>query len=159
MDRKTTSRILRRNLDLGIGPLYSLEEIEIYLHIEYDDFDSKEELTRMFENEEVADYLLTFLNKMQVKHILLFTYCWSPELAVCPTLCICDRLPDRPEEEQFEVFDHIIEIYHRSGQEIKCRMVKRAKNHYKRLLIKRREREMVRHLNGVENRERIWAAE
>lgn len=133
--REQARRRLHRYVEEGVGLMYSHDDAEAYFRFECGECDQKKELMKSFENEEVVDYLLSIFTEGEINFIILVLLMVNPALNVNPTLAFRTRLERFPIQERLVIFDNIIEIYRRSGQEIKCKMAKRAKNYYIRCYI------------------------
>lgn len=127
--RESYERNLRSLLAEDKGPACDESEIAEFSRIMYDEFDSKAELTRIFMNEEIADYLLTFLDTDDVKQVLknwlLFHYS-----SVNPAATLSSYFIAHSDETRNEILDRMIEIYSRFGQERLHKLTKRIKTHY-----------------------------
>lgn len=128
--REQARRRLHRHVEEGVA-LYSHEDAEAYFRFECGECDQKKELMKAFENEEVVNYLLSVFTEGEINFIILVLLMVNPALNVNPTHAIRTRLERFPVQERFAIYDNIIDMYQRSGQEIKCKMAKRAKNYYR----------------------------
>lgn len=125
------ARRLRAGLNEGKSPFYSKNDLDRFLTIWTDEFDSRAELVRMFANEEIADYLLSFLDPTYPKFMLVVMLGLKPNTSVNPSLTLSLYFKRVSEERRDEVLDTIIDMYRRSGQTIRQRMAKRAKYYFK----------------------------
>lgn len=90
VNRKFIEELLRHHLDAGLeGPPRNEEDIARLLRVRFDEIDLKAELTSVFENEEVVNYLLTLLDEERIR-LLLFNILTHPDTSpvlVMKTYC------------------------------------------------------------------------
>lgn len=130
---------LREKLIAGRGPIYEESELNRYIHIRYEDFDMREELRISFDNEEIADYLLTFLDRQDVRNVLIEMIYWCPGMAINPPIALSPYFSGISEERRNEIMENIVQIYQRSGQMTKYRLAKRAQKYFKYTFLKKDE--------------------
>ena len=91
-----------------LGWPYSEYEIDLYLHIAYDDFDAREELMLRFRCMEVVDYLLSILDRENVKTLLIDL---TKQPGAYPLVVMALFSQVLPEGDRYEILDRIRQIY------------------------------------------------
>lgn len=129
-DRERYEEFLQERLNEDIGPVCDESEIAEFSRFRYDDFDSRVELIGVFKNEEIADYLLTFLSKDDVRQVLK-NKMWYPYSSINPAFTLDMYFREiSTVKMRNEILDRLVEIYSHSGQERLCRLTSRLRNHY-----------------------------
>ena len=106
--RERDELLKRLNDEWRAGWPHCEYEIDLYLHIAYDDFDEREELMLWFRCMEVVDFLLSILDRENVK-TLLIDLIKRPGLYPLVVMTIFSRV--LPERDRYEILDTIRQIY------------------------------------------------
>lgn len=129
MNREQYEQMLRNNLKADKGPACDESEIAEFIRVKFDDFDPREELSRIFMNEEIADYLLRFLTIDDVRRVL-DNRLWHQYASINPTFALDTYFRSITVELRNEILDNLVEIYLHSGQERLHRLTSRIRDHY-----------------------------
>lgn len=112
--RERDELLERLNDEWRGGWPYCEYDVDLYLHIAYDDFDEREELMLRFRCMGVVDYLLSILDRENVK-TLLIDLTKHPGLYPLVVMTIFSRV--LPEGDRYEILDTIRQIYHSNSMD------------------------------------------